>query len=120
MKLKILIVSSDFVIISLLKKILLLNFDIKKISNYSTYVELYNDSKYRFDIIITDETAHGVSGLEIINHILNSKSKKTNIIFLTNISSEGKRALKLGASSSVMKPIVIDKLLSALRQNKVG
>ncbi len=80
-------------------------------------LKLFNKRPYDFDLVVTDQVMPGMTGDQLIKELLKIRSDIP--IFLTTGYSEtiGKRrALAMGASAFIMKPIIMEELATAIRE----
>ncbi|MFQ5603965.1 MAG: sigma-54-dependent transcriptional regulator [bacterium] len=74
-------------------------------------------SEEQFDLVITDLQLPGMDGIEVIKRIRNVSSK-TIIVMITAYASvdTAVKALKIGASDYLVKPLILDDLIFRIRQ----
>lgn len=113
----ILIISSDEVIISIIRKVIMNNINNCKIFLYKSLFDVMKDKKLNYKIIITDGVVLGSSGCEIINYLRFTCKFLNTIIFLSRSTIETQKALVMGVNDIVEKPIVISDFLSVVQNN---
>jgi DNA-binding NtrC family response regulator len=82
---------------------------------------LENDA---YDVVLTDISMPGMSGVELLGHV-RQRQPQTPVIIISGINDEGhaKGLLKLGAYAYLLKPfrleVVEDRVQSAIKQRRV-
>lgn len=80
-------------------------------------LKLFNKHPYDFDLVVTDQVMPGMTGAQLIRELLKIRSDIP--IFLTTGYSEvisEEKALAMGVSAFIMKPIIMDELATAIRE----
>ncbi len=85
--------------------------------NSQEALELFSNNSKQFDLVLTDQTMPGMTGVEMSQKIL-ALAPKTPIILCTGFSEyvDEKSAKKMGIHAFLNKPIDIQKLLDAINK----
>lgn len=105
---KVLIVSSDSVIITILRKIIFATISNCSIINDDRYSKIMHEYNFDYDVIIVDGNIIGTSGCEVINILRGINNYSKTIIYLYNSEQQMNKALKLGADIVIEKPVQLD------------
>ncbi len=102
-----------------------LSYDILKGFGYTVYTfsngieafEAYNADSYRFDLVVTDMTMPGMTGLELSKRILELRPEQP-IVLCTGYSEtiDREKALSTGITEYVEKPFIIKALAMVIRK----
>ena len=84
-------------------------------TNSQDALALFQQNPDDFDLLLTDLTMPGMSGIELIKAI-RAQSDTLSVIVLTGLVDEGteEELLELGVSAIVCKPVMEDELTSAV------
>ncbi len=112
---RILIISSDYVVVVLLSKFLYDRIEDCSVTTVDG-LGMIAESGLEFDMIIIDGEIRGSSGCGIINHLRIKKNYLNKIIFLSRTEIERNKALQMGANHVILKPILPDQFISLIRE----
>jgi DNA-binding response OmpR family regulator len=113
---RILIISSDYVVVTLLSKFLYDRIENCSIITVDGLGMLSKETGAEFDMIIIDGVIRGSYGCEIINHLRIKREYLYKIIYLSHTEIERHKALQMGANHVILKPILIDQFISLIRE----
>lgn len=70
----------------------------------------------RPDLVITDATMPGMSGLDLVTHLRSDFARPPPIAMISGLTNVAPEALARGAATFLAKPIALDDLLGAVRR----
>ena len=93
------------------------NFIVKKASGGQQALDMI--AKQQPSLVLLDLMMPNVDGFEVLSHIReNKETENLPVVILSALNSEHdiKRAMKLGANDFVTKPIIMDRLVTAIKK----
>jgi len=112
---KILIVDDDDVIRDTLYELLSTDYDCESASTAQTALSKLEQEA--FDVVVTDISMPGLSGVELLSSVL-KQYPKTPVIIVSGISDQeqAERLLKLGAFDYVLKPFRLEVVETSVKR----
>jgi len=112
---KILIVDDDDVIRDTLYELLSTDYDCESASTAQTALSKLEQEA--FDVVVTDISMPGLSGVELLSSVL-KHYPKTPVIIVSGISDQeqAERLLKLGAFDYVLKPFRLEVVETSVKR----
>jgi CheY-like chemotaxis protein len=93
-----------------------LGYDVVAVSNSSEALEIFNDDPEIFDLVITDQSMPGLTGIRLSTELLRIRPD-IPIILCTGFSETITReiALKAGVKEFIMKPLIKREIAAVIR-----
>ncbi|KIX15340.1 ATP-binding protein [Dethiosulfatarculus sandiegensis] len=94
-----------------------LGYKVTGLNSSSQALELFNQDPHAFDLVVTDQTMPGVSGVDLARRFLRTRPELP-IILCTGFSAQISResARKMGISRFLMKPVEISEIARVVRE----
>jgi signal transduction histidine kinase/ActR/RegA family two-component response regulator len=114
---RILFVDDEQVLVYMQQEVLeRLGYDVVAVSNSSEALEIFNDDPEIFDLVITDQSMPGLTGIRLSTELLRIRPD-IPIILCTGFSETITReiALKAGVKEFIMKPLIKREIAAVIR-----
>ncbi|MDH5767259.1 MAG: response regulator, partial [Gammaproteobacteria bacterium] len=114
----ILVVDDDILLAEFEKEILLdQGYQVTMKTDSQEALELFKNNPQQFDLVLTDQTMPGITGVELAQEIMKIKPE-TPVILCTGYSEymDEERAVKMGIYAYLNKPVNVHELLETINR----